>query len=49
MLLRRRELGRHDEVALVLAVLVVDHDDDLAAPDGRDGVLDRGERRCAGS
>ena len=30
-LLRRGELGRHDQVALVLAVLVVDHDDDLAA------------------
>ena len=38
--LGRGELGRHDEVALVLAVLVVDDDDDLAAPDGGDGVLD---------
>src|SRR5690606_19489270 len=40
--LGRGELGRHDEVALVLAVLVVDDDDDLAAPDGGDGVLDLG-------
>ena len=41
--LGRRRLGRHDEVALVLAVLVVDHDDDLAAGHGGHGVLDRGE------
>ena len=45
-LLRRGELGRHDEVALVLAVLVVDDDDDLAPSDGGDGVLDRSEQ-CA--
>ena len=31
-LLGRGELGRHDEVALVLAVLVVDDDHDLAPP-----------------
>ena len=37
------ELGRHDEVALVLAVLVVDHDEDLAAGERRDGVLDPSE------
>ncbi len=36
-------LGRHDEVALVLAVLVVDDDDDLTATDRCDGVGDRGE------
>jgi hypothetical protein len=42
-LVRRDVLGRHDEVALVLAVLVVDDDDDLAAADGGDGVLDLGE------
>ena len=46
-LLGRGELGRHDEVALVLAVLVVDHDDDLAAPDGGDGLLDLGERHAS--
>ena len=38
--LGRDLLGRHDEVALVLAVLVVDDDDDLAARDRGDGVLD---------
>ena len=43
-LLGRGELGRHDEVALVLAILVVDHDDDLAARDGGDRLVDRGER-----
>ena len=42
--LGRRELGRHDEVALVLAVLVVDHDDDLSAADGRDRFLDLRQR-----
>ena len=42
--LGRGELGRHDEVALVLAVLVVDDDDDLAPADGGDGVFDLGER-----
>jgi hypothetical protein len=40
---RRGELGRHDEVALVLPVLVVDDDDDLPAADGGDGLLDGGE------
>ena len=44
MRLGRGELGRHDEVALVLAVLVVDHDDDLAPGDGGHGLLDRCER-----
>ena len=49
-LLGRGVLGRHDEVALVLAVLVVDDDDDLAPADGGDGVLDRCEQcRFAGS
>ncbi len=41
--LGRGELGRHDEVALVLAVLVVDDDDDLAPPDGGDRFFDLGE------
>ena len=36
-------LGGHDEVALVLAVLVVDDDHHLATADGGDGVGDRGE------
>ena len=40
--LGRRELGRADEVALVLAVLVVGHDDDLAVAQ----VLDRPARWC---
>ena len=31
-LLRRHLLGRDDEVAFVLAILVVDDDDELAAP-----------------
>ena len=34
-------VGGHDQVALVLAVLVVDDDDDLAAPDRRDRFLNR--------
>ncbi len=42
-LLGRGGLGGHDQVALVLAVLVVDHHDDLAPADGRDGVGDGGE------
>ena len=43
-LLRRGELGGHHEIALVLAVLVVDDDHHLAASDRRDGILDRGLR-----
>src|SRR5207245_754723 len=46
-LLRRRELGGHDQVALVLTVLVVDDHDDLAATDRRDGVLDRRQLAAA--
>ena len=34
------ELRRHDEIAFVLAVLVVDDDDHLAAGDGGDGFFD---------
>ncbi len=41
--LGRDLLGRHDEVALVLAVGVVDHDHELAPLDGGDRVLDVGE------
>ena len=41
--LGRHGLGGHDQVALVLAVGVVDDDHDLAARDGGDGVLDLGE------
>ena len=39
-LLRGDRVGGHDQVALVLAVLVVHDDDDLAAPDCLDRVLD---------
>ena len=42
--LGRHLLGRDDEVALVLTVGVVDHDHDLAACDGVDGLLDLCER-----
>src|SRR5581483_3308985 len=42
-LLRRHELGRHDQVAFVLAILVIDDDDDLATADRGDCVLDRCE------
>ncbi len=42
--LRRHELGGHAEIALVLAVFVVDEDDHLAVPDVLDGLLDRRER-----
>ena len=42
-LLGRHLLGRDDEVALVLAVLVVDDDDELAARDRVDGSFDRVE------
>ncbi len=41
--LRRGELGRHDQVALVLAVLVVDHDEDLATGERGHRVLDPSE------
>ena len=36
-------LGRHDQVALVLAVLVVDHDEDLAAGERLERLVDVGE------
>ncbi len=42
--LRRHLLGRDRQVAFVLAILVVDDDDHLAAADGVDGVLDRRKR-----
>src|SRR5206468_4244382 len=42
--LRRRELCRNRQVALVLAVGCVDDDDQLALPDVLDRLLDRGER-----
>ena len=42
-LLGRHGFGGHDQVALVLAVGVVDDDHDLTACDGGDGVLDLGE------
>ena len=41
--LRGHLLRRHDQVALVLTVGIVDDDDELAALDGRDRVLDLGE------
>ena len=41
--LGRGQLGRADEVALVLAVLVVGHDDDLAVAQVVDGLLDGAE------
>ena len=47
-LLGSDRLGRHHQVALVLAVLVVDHDDDLSPTDGVDGVLDRAEASSRG-
>jgi hypothetical protein len=43
--LRGDLLRGQDEVALVLAVLVVDDDDEPAGAQGGDGVLDGGERR----
>jgi hypothetical protein len=50
-LVRRDVLGRHDEVALVLAVLVVDDDDDLprpmAATASSMGLANRGRRSPA--
>ena len=42
--LRGDLLRRDRQVALVLAVLIVDHDDHAAVPDRLDGVLDGGER-----
>ncbi len=42
-LLGRDGFGRHDQVSLVLAVLVVDHHDDLPPPHGLDGILDGAE------
>src|SRR5581483_297345 len=42
-LLGRDELRRHDEIAFVLAVLVVDDHDDLTATDGGHRVFDRCE------
>jgi hypothetical protein len=39
--LGRRRVGGHDQVAFVLAVLVVGDDDDLTAGDRGDRVLDR--------
>ena len=43
--LGRHLLGREHEVALVLAVLVVHDDDELARAEVLDGALDGGERR----
>ena len=42
--LRRHLLGSQRQVALVLAILVVADDDDLAGAERVDGVLDAGER-----
>ena len=42
--LRRRELRRADEIALVLALGIVDDDHHLPVPDVLDGLLDRRER-----
>src|SRR6185437_6881128 len=39
----RHHLGRADEVALVLAILVIGHDDDLAVAQVVDGLLDGAE------
>src|SRR5678816_2303348 len=41
--LRSGLLGRHQQVALVLAVLVVDHDQQAAGADLLDALLDRDE------
>ena len=38
---------RHRQIALVLAILVVDDDDHLAGADGVDRLLDGGERALA--
>ena len=42
--LGRHLLGGHRQIAFVLAILVVDDDDHLAAADRRDGVFDGSER-----
>ena len=42
-----RELGGHDQIALVLAILVIDDHDDLAAADRRYCVLDGREDASA--
>ena len=40
--LLRRRFGRgHDQVTLIFAVIIVDHDHDLAIGNGRDDVFDR--------
>ena len=44
--LGRHLLGGHRQIAFVLAILVVDDDDHLAAADRGDGVLNRGKRAC---
>jgi hypothetical protein len=41
--LRRRLLGRQDEVAFVLTLGVVDHDQEFTPPEGFDRLLDAGE------
>ena len=46
--LGRDHLGRHDEIALVLAVLVVEHDDHLAGANVGDRLVDGVERAVAG-
>jgi hypothetical protein len=38
-LLRGDRVGGHDQIAFVLAILVVHHDDDLALTDRRYGIL----------
>ena len=43
-LLRRHGVGGDDEVALVLTILVVDHDQELTPGVGLDGVFDGGQR-----
>ncbi len=40
----RRHLRGHHEIALVFAILVVEHDDHLAGPNVGDGIFDRVER-----
>src|SRR5207237_960101 len=46
---RRGELGGDDEVALVLALGIVDDNHHLPVPDVLDGLLDGGERRDGGA